>query len=246
MKEREFLLSSLCMLYVQMPASKDPTTPPTKRCRLSLLTNSALIIESQWEGMGGAGSQPMSTAVHITWPGAQMNFGDLPPYLTYHRPPAPSLSPSLFSARKTMGPATLYCPFRLLYIFLCPETCGTWHPFQCSFFSTETRGICYPSNPSMACPLCSETHWTWHPSPPVTHSLFLWSEIRKAWHSSQALYTHYYLPLLGDPWDLSSFLFYFPNNPGSETYRTCYPPLSLFSSSFSWPLRVLYDMDFKD
>ena len=47
MKEGEFLLSSLCMLYVQMPASKDPTTPPTKRCRLSLLTNSALIIESQ-------------------------------------------------------------------------------------------------------------------------------------------------------------------------------------------------------
>ncbi len=25
----------------------------------------------------------MSTAVHITWHGAQINFGDLPPYLTY-------------------------------------------------------------------------------------------------------------------------------------------------------------------
>ncbi len=25
----------------------------------------------------------MSTAVHITWHGAQKNFGDLPPYLTY-------------------------------------------------------------------------------------------------------------------------------------------------------------------
>jgi hypothetical protein len=36
-------------------------------------------------GMGGriAGSQPMSTAVHITWHGAQINFGDLTPYLTY-------------------------------------------------------------------------------------------------------------------------------------------------------------------
>jgi hypothetical protein len=30
-----------------------------------------------------AGSQPMSTVVHITWHGAQINFGDLLPYLTY-------------------------------------------------------------------------------------------------------------------------------------------------------------------
>ncbi len=34
-------------------------------------------------GKGVAGSQPMSTAVHITWPGAQINIGDLPLYLTY-------------------------------------------------------------------------------------------------------------------------------------------------------------------
>ncbi len=35
-------------------------------------------------GDGGvAGSQPMSTAVHITRHGAQRNLGDLPPYLTY-------------------------------------------------------------------------------------------------------------------------------------------------------------------
>ncbi len=32
---------------------------------------------------GFAGSQPMRTAVHITWHGAQINFGELPPYLTY-------------------------------------------------------------------------------------------------------------------------------------------------------------------
>ncbi len=32
---------------------------------------------------GVAGSQPMSTAVHITWHGAQINFGDPPPYLIY-------------------------------------------------------------------------------------------------------------------------------------------------------------------
>jgi hypothetical protein len=36
-------------------------------CRLSLLTNSALVYESKCGGTGGvAGSQPMSTAVHIT------------------------------------------------------------------------------------------------------------------------------------------------------------------------------------
>jgi hypothetical protein len=35
-------------------------------------------------GEGGvAGSQPMGTAVHITWYGAQINFGYLPPYLAY-------------------------------------------------------------------------------------------------------------------------------------------------------------------
>ncbi len=54
----------------------------TKRCCLSLLTNSALVFESKCEGRGWvAGS--WSTAVHITWHGAQINFGDLPPYLTY-------------------------------------------------------------------------------------------------------------------------------------------------------------------
>ncbi len=34
-------------------------------------------------GRGFAWSQPMRTAVHITWHGAQINFGDLTPYLTY-------------------------------------------------------------------------------------------------------------------------------------------------------------------
>jgi hypothetical protein len=39
----------------------------TKRCRLSLLTNSVLVIRVHMRGEGGvAGSQPMSTAVHIT------------------------------------------------------------------------------------------------------------------------------------------------------------------------------------
>ncbi len=56
----------------------------TKRCRLSLLTNSALAIRVQMREEGGvAVSQPMSTAVLITWHRAQINFGDLPPYLAY-------------------------------------------------------------------------------------------------------------------------------------------------------------------
>ncbi len=58
----------------------------TKRCCLSLLTNIVLPYMSPnalgwggWGAWGGvfAGSQPMSTH------GAQINFGDLTPYLTY-------------------------------------------------------------------------------------------------------------------------------------------------------------------
>ncbi len=61
----------------------------TKRFRLSLLTNRAVVYESQFGGMGGGGRcaafQPMRTATHITWYryGAQIKFGDLPPYLTF-------------------------------------------------------------------------------------------------------------------------------------------------------------------
>jgi hypothetical protein len=53
----------------------------TKRCRLSWLTNSALFMSQNVGGEGGvAWSQPMCTAVHH---GAQINFGDLTPSLTY-------------------------------------------------------------------------------------------------------------------------------------------------------------------
>jgi len=46
---------------------EDRETPGiTKRGRLSLLTNSAFVYESKCGGGGVAGSQPMSTAVHIT------------------------------------------------------------------------------------------------------------------------------------------------------------------------------------
>ncbi len=43
-----------------------------------------LVYEPKCGGRGVvAGSQPMRTAVHITWHGAQINHGDLTPYLTY-------------------------------------------------------------------------------------------------------------------------------------------------------------------
>jgi hypothetical protein len=48
----------------------------TKRCRLSWLTNSALVYEPKCRGVGGvAGSQPMSTAAYTV--------GVLTPYLTF-------------------------------------------------------------------------------------------------------------------------------------------------------------------
>ncbi len=54
----------------------------TKRCRLSWLTNSALVYEAKMrgDGRGVARSQPMSTAAHRS---PKINFGDLSPYLTY-------------------------------------------------------------------------------------------------------------------------------------------------------------------
>jgi hypothetical protein len=43
------------------------------------MTNSALVIRDQMRRKGAVvGSQPMSTAVNITWHGAQINFEDLP------------------------------------------------------------------------------------------------------------------------------------------------------------------------
>ncbi len=55
----------------------------TKRCRLYLLTNSALVIRVQMREEGGSCRVSANdTAVRITWRGAQINFGDLTPYLT--------------------------------------------------------------------------------------------------------------------------------------------------------------------
>jgi hypothetical protein len=54
----------------------------TKRCRLSWLTNSALVYEPKrggWEGGCGVSANEYSCTTH----GAQINLRDLTPYLTY-------------------------------------------------------------------------------------------------------------------------------------------------------------------
>jgi hypothetical protein len=52
-----------------IPAAGMEAAGVTRRCRLSSLTNSALVYESKCEGMGGgggvAGSRLMSAAVHL-------------------------------------------------------------------------------------------------------------------------------------------------------------------------------------
>jgi hypothetical protein len=67
------LLYNYCILCCQQGV--------TKRCRQSWLTNSALVYEPKFGGMGegcGVSANEYSCANE-----AQINFGDLTPYLTY-------------------------------------------------------------------------------------------------------------------------------------------------------------------
>jgi hypothetical protein len=57
----------------------------TKRFRRSWLTSSALVYEPKWGGEGG-GSCGVSANEYSCTHGAQINFGDLIPYLTYVLP----------------------------------------------------------------------------------------------------------------------------------------------------------------
>ncbi len=84
--------SFIVFKYVQKPAverggASSLSVPwiqgVTKRCRLSWVTNSALVYEPECEGKGRvAGPQPMSSAVHHCTRSPN-NFGDLTPYLSY-------------------------------------------------------------------------------------------------------------------------------------------------------------------
>jgi hypothetical protein len=68
-----------------------PPLPPSVSCRglqgdvvYLVWPIAPLVLWAQMRGEGAvAGSQPIGTAVHITWHGAQINFGDPTPYLTY-------------------------------------------------------------------------------------------------------------------------------------------------------------------
>jgi hypothetical protein len=57
----------------------------TKRCSLSWLTNSVLVYEPKCGGSGGVGLRGLrlSANEYSCAHGAQINFGDLTPYLTY-------------------------------------------------------------------------------------------------------------------------------------------------------------------
>jgi hypothetical protein len=64
-KTRCELLSNLLKRAKPKPTAIRFTQGVTKRCRLSWLTNSALVYEPKCGGGGGvAGSHPISTAVH--------------------------------------------------------------------------------------------------------------------------------------------------------------------------------------
>ncbi len=74
-------------LIVEVLAQLLAITEVTKRCRLSLLTNSVLVYEPKCTKWGGGGE---SCGITAKWAngyscahGAQINFGDLTPYLTY-------------------------------------------------------------------------------------------------------------------------------------------------------------------
>ncbi len=58
---------------------RDALPGGTVRCRLSLLANSAQVIRVQMRGEESCGV----SAKEYSCGGAQINFGDLPPYLTY-------------------------------------------------------------------------------------------------------------------------------------------------------------------
>ncbi len=149
-----------------------------------------------------------------------------------------------FPARRPVGPATLYCPYKLLYIFFLPGDLRDRTPLQCPFFSTETRGICYPTAVLLWLVFSARKPigpYTLHPKFLIR---FLCSETRKTWRSSQALYTHYYRPLLGYPWGLSKppsrFLLRFGDL--QDLLPSAVPLLLLLLLAPPF----LYDMDFKD
>ncbi len=74
----------LCVTPWFLPSTAQCPPGVTKRCRLSLLTNSALAIRVQMRGEGGScgvSANEYSCTHHVTW--SLNKLWDLPPYLTY-------------------------------------------------------------------------------------------------------------------------------------------------------------------
>ncbi len=107
----------------------------TNKCRLSWLTNSALVYESKCGGEGGgvARSQPMSTVQLYT--GAQINFEDLTSYLTYVRY-------QTNSNIRCCGTVMIYCGSELRkfrFRFQVPVSVSVLDPDQ--IFSTQQKFV---------------------------------------------------------------------------------------------------------
>jgi len=76
-----WIVEMLCNVYLSTLFKYMQPLGVTKRCRLSWLTNGALVYEPKCGGRGRvAGSRPMSTAVHVEEPKL---WGSLTAYLTY-------------------------------------------------------------------------------------------------------------------------------------------------------------------
>jgi hypothetical protein len=88
---------------------KSPLLPPPPAPSVihDPLHLSPLVVSWRWGcaagGCGVAGSQQMSTAVHVTWHEAQINFEDLPPYLSFAVQGAVPVVIKNFSGQKEGG-----------------------------------------------------------------------------------------------------------------------------------------------
>jgi len=110
-------LKDFCLCYLQ---------GVTKRCRLSWLTNSALVYEPK---CGGGGElRGLSQLVQL-YTGAQINFGDLTLYLTYGYPSVTSWkntnSMYRYNTKSCTNCIAACLITRFIFFFYCLK--GVWH-----------------------------------------------------------------------------------------------------------------------
>ncbi len=127
-----------------------------------------LVLWAQIRGGGVVGSQPMRTAVHITWHGAQINFGDLTPYLgTYGILPRYNLVyEPLLNFIQSESAAVLYL-FLIGRRTFSPQACG----WTCQPWRRDGESTPAPS---------TRTEYWW---PAARRTRASWTH-RSAWSSS--------------------------------------------------------------